>query len=110
MMRGIALFFFVCSLGYSAPPLQDVLRHAGKSLEVFWEQFSAINCTETVSQLKLAKGDKPAYRMESVYDYLVLMQAVDADVAVCRKNEGCPAADHQWLLDIVAHLPSILSE
>jgi hypothetical protein len=82
MMRGIALFFFVCSLGYSAPPLQDVLRHAGKSLEVFWEQFSAINCTETVSQLKLAKGDKPAYRMESVYDYLVLMQAVDADVAV----------------------------
>ena len=64
------------------PALKDVLGSTGKAVESFWEQFSAINCTETVCQSKLGKDGKVAYRRESAFDYLVMMRQVDDDIIV----------------------------
>lgn len=81
-MKRIALWIVAGSLGLPAapPPLQEALRRAGKAVDVFWEQFSEINCTESVSQIKLGKRGKAAYRRESAYDYVVLMHLADDDI------------------------------
>jgi len=34
------------------PPLEEVLRRTGKAVEAFEQEFSAINCTEQVSQVE----------------------------------------------------------
>lgn len=65
------------------PSAADALRRAGKAVELFWEQFAAVNCTESVSQVKLPKeGSKPMYRQESAFDYLAVTHAADGDLSV----------------------------
>lgn len=77
----LSLILFAAPLP-AASAARDVLRQAGKRVGVFWEQFSAINCTESVSQLRLGKDGKPDYRQDSVNDYLVLMRLADDDISV----------------------------
>jgi hypothetical protein len=69
--------------GASAPPpLAEVLRRTGKAVEAFEQQFSAINCTEEVSQVKLGPGGKPLYQQASAFDYLVMIHSAPDDLTV----------------------------
>lgn len=83
-MKKITLFLALCANGLASdlPPVGDVLRGAGKAVEAFWDHFSAINCTELVSQQKLGKEGKVVHERDSTYDYLVLMRQADGDLAV----------------------------
>ena len=91
-MKRLVLYLAVCASGFAADPpsVRDVLRSTGKAVEVFWDQFSAINCTEVVSQDKLGKEGKVEYRKDSTFDYVVLMRQADSDLAVEESRVSVP--------------------
>jgi hypothetical protein len=91
-MKKLVLYLAVCANGFAAdlPPVRDVLRSTGKAVEVFWDQFSAINCTEVISQDKLGKEGKVEYRKDSTFNYLVLMRQADSDLAVEESRVSVP--------------------
>jgi hypothetical protein len=86
--RRLALTSILCCVA-SAPcfaqaraSVDDVLARAGKHVEGFVEQFSAVKCTERVSQSKLGYKGRVELKTESVFDYLALLQAADGDLSV----------------------------
>ncbi len=73
--------------------VQDVLIRTAKSVQRFWNQFSSVNCTETVIQEKLGKEGKVQYQHDSTFDYLILMDLEGDDLSVeesrlLKKEEG----------------------
>lgn len=72
--------------------LETVLDRAGKRVEEFWDQFSAVTCTETVSQAKLGSGGKVLIQRTSAFDYLVILQLTGDDLIVdeSRLAQGPP--------------------
>ena len=52
------LAFAPAALPSDLPSLQDVLQNTGKAVEEFWEQFSAINCTETFLSTSWARKER----------------------------------------------------
>jgi hypothetical protein len=71
-----------CASLAQASSVQAVLRGTGKAVERFWEQFSAINCAEQITQVKLNQKGKPVSRQESSFDYLALMRIADGELSV----------------------------
>jgi hypothetical protein len=75
--RGLLFLALLCSVPgrAAAPPaIDDVLRRTGRSVEEFWKQISAVNCVETVDQVKFGEKGKIAYRADSAFDYLIVLQ------------------------------------
>jgi hypothetical protein len=94
-MNAMAMLLFALSLSESSTPpaLENMLALTAKSVERFWQQFSTVNCTEVVTQVKLGKEGKVVYRHDSTFDYLVLLnlQADDLSVEesrILQKEEG----------------------
>lgn len=83
-MNAIMLFLlaFAPSDSAAAPSVQDVLTLTAKSVQHFWDQFTAVTCTESVTQEKLGKGGKVQYEHGSSYDYLILMNLEGDDLSV----------------------------
>ncbi len=84
-----------------APALDALLERAGKRVEQFWEQFSAVTCLETVTQVKLSPQGKVIAQKKSTFDYVILMQLAGEDLTVeeSRQEQGKPpkAADRALL-------------
>ena len=62
--------------GASPPDLQrldNLLARTASRTSVFLEQFSDVKCTEQVRQEKLGKDDKVELKVDSTYDYLVIL-------------------------------------
>jgi hypothetical protein len=53
----------------------DVLSRAREQVQKFFDRFSNVACTESLTQLLLGKNGKPFYRENSVYDYQFQMSA-----------------------------------
>ncbi len=66
----------------TVPALQDLLHRTGRAVETFEQEFSAINCTEEVSQVKLGPNGKPLFHQESAFDYLVMIHSAPDDLTV----------------------------
>jgi hypothetical protein len=81
-MMALLMLFAIADPSASIPPVNDVLRRTAHAAERFWNQFGAVNCTETVEQFKLGKNDKTVYRQQSAYDYLVVLQIAGDQFAV----------------------------
>ncbi len=62
--------------------LTSLLEFTGKRLELFWEQFSAVTCTESISQTKLGPDQKIMTQSRETYDYLVVPQLGGDDLTV----------------------------
>lgn len=60
--------------GAPAGSLDTLLDRAGRRVEEFWDQFSAVSCTETVQQVKLGASGKVLVQRTASYDYLVILQ------------------------------------
>jgi len=58
--------------------LDALLERTGKRIELFWEQFSAVACTESVSQKKISLDRKVLSERRETFDYLIMMQ-LDGD-------------------------------
>lgn len=87
LMAGLSLL----ACGLSSPggtqaqtraSLEDVLSLASKHVEDFVDQFSAVKCTERVSQSKLGNNGRVVFQTESVFDYLAMLQAADGELTV----------------------------
>lgn len=67
----------------AATPRPDALLGAlAKDAERFWDQFSALQCTEVVLQQKLEPGGKTILERKSSFDYLILLQLAGDDLMV----------------------------
>jgi hypothetical protein len=53
----------------AAPVPVDALSRAREQVQKFFDRFSNVACTESLTQLLLGKNGKPFYRENSVYDY-----------------------------------------
>jgi hypothetical protein len=83
-MKIATLLLTLCASGLASemPPIQDVLRNAGKAVESFSSEFASVNCKEQVSQNKLDKNGKVASRKDASSDYLMLMRQAEGDLVV----------------------------
>jgi hypothetical protein len=81
-----ALTMILLSLALSGPEsplsLEDVLARTAKSVERFWDQFPAVNCTERVTQEKLGKEGKTVYRHDAAFDYMIFLNMLGEDLSV----------------------------
>jgi hypothetical protein len=66
--------------GISAP--EDLLGRVGERVELFWADFSAVNCTEEIEQVKLTPKGKTIQRESASYDYVILMQLAGNELTV----------------------------
>ncbi len=76
-------------------PFEGLLARTEHRMEQFWDQFSAVTCTETVEQQKLADNGKMLIKRRSAYDYLVLLLLSGGDLTVqeSRILKGKPAKE-----------------
>jgi len=81
LLAGI-LLLPVAARGADTATLDQALAKTSKSVERFWNQFSSVTCTESVTQEKLGKEGKPEYRQDSVFDYLILMSLKQDELTV----------------------------
>jgi hypothetical protein len=51
----------------------NLLERTGQRVKLFWDQFSAVTCTEELMQEKLDEKGKPTLRNQSHYDYLIAL-------------------------------------
>jgi len=81
MGRLFALLVFAAALGRAAdlPALLDV---AAKAAEREIDALSSVACTEMVVENKLSRKDKTEERRRQTFDYLVLVDTEDGDLAV----------------------------
>ncbi len=75
--------------------LESLLDRTEHRMEQFWDQFSAVTCTETVEQQKLGDDSKVLIKRRSAYDYLVLLLLSGGDLTVqeSRLLQGKPAKE-----------------
>jgi hypothetical protein len=64
----------------SAP--ENLLERIAERVELFWTDFSAVNCTETIEQVKLNPKGNTIQRETTSYDYVILMQLAGNDLNV----------------------------
>jgi hypothetical protein len=75
-------FGFPSSPEVSESGLEATLEKIGRSVESFWNEISAVTCTESVSQTKLGNQSKVVYQRDTNFDYLVLMSLHGDDISV----------------------------
>jgi hypothetical protein len=83
--RGIfaALILLLPSMASAAPSsLDELLERAAKQTAVFLDQFSQSKCTEQVTQEKLGNNGKIEYRLQSTYDYLVILNNAGGELSL----------------------------
>jgi len=81
MMRILTTTMFAATLAQAASltPLLDV---AARSAEREITALAAVACTETVIETKLNPKDKTEERRRQTFDYLVLVDSDDGEMAV----------------------------
>jgi hypothetical protein len=78
----LASFCFPAITRADTESLPSLLELVGKRLEVFWEQFSAVTCTESISQTKFGSGQKIVSQRRETFDYLVVLQLAGDELTV----------------------------
>lgn len=77
-----------------------LLDQAARQAEEFAALFPALACTEKLTQVKFAQGEKIANRRESTFDYLILLEAAGDSFTVeeSRLEKSRPQKDPQQAL------------
>lgn len=60
----------------------EFLEKAAAQADAFTIEFPALVCTERVTQVRFAQGEKVSHRRQSVFDYLILMDASGVSFSV----------------------------
>ncbi|MEP7367038.1 MAG: hypothetical protein ABI972_27580 [Acidobacteriota bacterium] len=95
-MRVIAFELLLAALAVAESSTPGaVLQRTGARVNEFWERFSAVTCTETVSQRKLEQSGKAIVQKTSTFDYLILLQMNGDDLMVeeSRVLQGKPGKE-----------------
>jgi hypothetical protein len=93
-----AAFSIACSAQSSpetssaAPGPLAALERAREHAQIFFDQFSNVACTESLTQIVIGKNGKPAYRENSSYDYTFLAVSAGGTMKVSEsRNTRSPA-------------------
>jgi len=78
----VAVFNATAVLAQAGPQPADLVAQLATKATAFWDQFSAVTCTESVVQRKLEAGGKEIIRRKSDYDYLILLQLAGDELMV----------------------------
>lgn len=83
----VSSLFLIASSASAAEPsapleVRGLLGRAAKRVELFWDQFSAITCSESVTRQKLEPKGKVLLDKTATYDYLILLQQAGDDLMV----------------------------
>jgi hypothetical protein len=81
---GIALFSALPARSAVNPDadLSRLLDQIGRQTEKFWDYFSSVTCTETLTQSKIGDKGKVLFEQHETFDYLIILQASGMDIAV----------------------------
>lgn len=80
VLLGICVF---CSPAPAATSsLQEVLDRASSNVSAFLDAISEVNCTERLTQERIADNGKPVEKRESVFDYLVLLSNTGGELSL----------------------------
>lgn len=85
VMMCMAFAELLCRCGFPEekdPEIEAVLQKAGRLISAFWNEIPTFNCTESVSQEKIAKNGKIEFHQDTVFDYLVLTKTEDEDLTI----------------------------
>ncbi len=63
-------------------PMPALLERVGQQVEKFWTYFSSVTCTEEMTQSKIGDKGKVLFEQRESFDYLIILQASGADLAV----------------------------
>jgi len=82
MWVALAAFLFLAGAapGADPPTLDEILNHAARHADLFVQQFSDVKCTERVQQAKLGRNGKEEFKAESVFDFLLILQAQGGEI------------------------------
>jgi len=94
-MKPLALALFLSCTAPGATPVatQELLRLTGHALREFWERLSNVDCVENVQQIKLGPNGKAAYKQDSSFDYLVVLQLTGNDILL--EESRVPIVRHE---------------
>ena len=94
LLGAFTIFLGVVNSGFAAeqtsPSAAQVLDRTGNYVEHFLEDFSSVKCAELVTQIKLKESGKAEYSEDSSFDYLVLNQSSNGELALIESR----LADH----------------
>jgi hypothetical protein len=82
MFAALAMLFVMPAPAAAPVPLAATLDRVGQQVQNFWNYFSAVTCSEALTQTKLDAKAKTIYEQKSSYDYLVLLQSTGANISV----------------------------
>ena len=74
--------FLAADAGASGPSLDVVLDRTAQHAAHFVRQLPDVKCTERVVQAKLGKSEKTEYQEESTFDFLLMPQVRNGEIAV----------------------------
>jgi hypothetical protein len=97
----LAAVFTVCSIACPAQPMAEIssapgplaaLERAREHAQTFFDQFSNVACTESLTQIVIGQNGKPAYRENSTYDYTFLAASTGGTMKISEsRNTRHPA-------------------
>jgi hypothetical protein len=84
VLAGLALLstFPARSAAIPDSDLPRLLDRVGRQTEKFWDYFSSVTCTETLTQSKIGEKGKVLFEQHETFDYLIILQASGMDIAV----------------------------
>lgn len=90
LLATLALMPFIAATAETAAPvradvdlpLPTLLERVGEQAEKFWNYFSSVTCTEEMTQSKIGEKGKVLFEQRESFDYLIILQASGADLAV----------------------------
>lgn len=82
----------------------------GDRVEAFWKEIASVSCTETVEQAKIdPEKNKVLNEKHSVYDYLVFLQWVGAELAVDESRELLEESSSKKKIRQPSHRPLLVT-
>jgi len=93
----VTMFAFACPTRVVAgdTSLDELLNRTSKQVTAFVDQFSSVKCAEHVTQEKLGEKDKVERRVESAYDYLVILSNSGGELTLDESRLAVEDATHR---------------
>src|SRR5690242_1784018 len=78
----LGIWFLCPTASADTSPLDALLERASSNVSAFLDTISEVNCTENLTQEKLADNGKTIEKRESVFDYLVLLSNIGGELSL----------------------------
>ena len=98
---GLLVLSFVAQALPAGSPFDVLLDRTEQHAEHFVQQLQDVKCTERVVQAKLGKGEKAEYQEESTFDFLLMPQVHNGEIAVEESRLAVAGPQHRKNLPLL---------